>query len=113
MYKFTHSADVNMGIDKIEFTLHTDSSLTEMCHGFENFLRANGYVFDGSVLISETDEYSHEVSESWQQILGRNGETIEDEILERLNDVTPSEWDAANASYAASVEIRAKQEELF
>lgn len=42
---------------KIEMTLDSQSTLTEVIQSFENFLKACGYVFDGNLDIVKEDEY--------------------------------------------------------
>jgi hypothetical protein len=42
---------------KVEITLDTESTLTEVIEKFENFLKACGYVFDGHLDIVQEEEY--------------------------------------------------------
>ena len=53
--RFTYQFDENS--PKVEITLSPESTLTEALEGFENFLRAVGYSFDGVVdILGETEE---------------------------------------------------------
>ena len=97
MFKLIHVDIENAA--RIEFTLHTDSTLSEMCEGFESFLRANSYHFDGSVQIVDSEmqlELPLGGMEQNTKIWERSGR--------RLNDATPEEWDEASIaqSFAAS-----------
>jgi hypothetical protein len=88
MFKLIHVDIENAA--RIEFTLHTDSTLSEMCEGFESFLRANSYHFDGSVQIVDSEmqlELPLDGMEQNANIWERSGR--------RLNDATSEEWDDA------------------
>jgi hypothetical protein len=43
---------------KIEITIDSQSTLTEVIESFENFLKACGYVFNGHLDIVQDEEYS-------------------------------------------------------
>jgi hypothetical protein len=58
--KFTHQ--YAEGLPKIEMVLRVDAPLTELLESFENFLRAMGFHFTGSLDLVNDD-------------LERNGET--------------------------------------
>ena len=97
MFKLIHVDIENAA--RIEFTLHTDSTLSEMCEGFESFLRANSYHFDGNVQIVDSEmqlELPLDGMEQNANIWERSGR--------RLNDATPEEWDALSIakSFAAA-----------
>tara|TARA_R110002074_G_scaffold123241_2_gene258557 strand:+ start:575 stop:922 length:348 start_codon:yes stop_codon:yes gene_type:complete len=97
MFKLIHVDIENAA--RIEFTLHTDSTLSEMCEGFESFLRANSYHFDGSVQIVDSEmqlELPLGGMEQNANIWERSGR--------RLNDATSEEWDdaAIAQSFAAA-----------
>ena len=45
---------------RIEFQVKDNSNLDEMLDAFENFLKANGYHFDGNVDIVQEEDESYE-----------------------------------------------------
>ena len=103
MFKFIHEDSASAA--RIEFTLHTDSTLSEMCEGFEYFLRANSYHFDGSVQIVDSEmqlELPLDGMEQNTKIWERGGGSFCSG--RRLNDATPEEWDALSIakSFAAA-----------
>jgi len=105
MYRFIHGGTPGEGVDRIEFTLRTDSTLDDMCCGFERFLKANGFVFDGTVQILESDmEHEEEIWSSNHQDMSELSEGVSNEFglsdvprRRSLDDVTPEEWTKASA----------------
>jgi len=61
---------------RIEFQVRDNSNLDEMLDAFENFLKANGYKFDGNVDIVPEHSFDETVRNS-------------------IDDATPEEWNQA------------------
>jgi len=61
---------------RIEFQVRDNSNLDEMLDAFENFLKANGYNFDGNVDIVPEHSFDETVRNS-------------------IDDATPEEWNQA------------------
>jgi hypothetical protein len=61
---------------RVEFQVRDNSDLDEMCDAFENFLKANGYHFDGNVDIVPEHSFDETVRNS-------------------IDDATPEEWNQA------------------
>jgi hypothetical protein len=61
---------------RIEFQVKDNSNLDEMLDAFENFLKANGYHFDGNLDIVPEHSFDETVSNS-------------------IDDATPEEWNQA------------------
>jgi len=61
---------------RIEFQVRDNSNLDEMLDAFENFLKANGYNFDGNVDIVPEPSFDETVRNS-------------------IDDATPEEWNQA------------------
>ena len=61
---------------RIEFQVKDNSNLDEMLDAFENFLKANGYHFDGNI-----------------DIVPEHG--FEDTVRNSIDDATPEEWNQA------------------
>ena len=80
-YKFDHMfRHTCIGIDAttdefpdqiIKIELNGDTSLTGMLHGFENYLRACGFIFDGS--LEFVDEYEDEEDDEYDPHDDRDG----------------------------------------
>lgn len=61
---------------RVEFQVRDNSNLDEMLDAFENFLKANGYKFDGNVDIVPEHSFDETVRNS-------------------IDDATPEEWNQA------------------
>ena len=94
MYKFIFEDEEH--IDKwsdpyhtkrVEFQVRDGSNLDEMLDAFENFLKANGYHFDGNVDIVQEEDESYESRidyNMWDQKTNYS-----------LDSATPEEWNQA------------------
>ena len=72
---------------RVEFQVRDNSDLDEMCDAFENFLKANGYHFDGNVDI--VPEHSFDEHTKY------TGDGTYEESKKKLWDATPEEWNQA------------------
>jgi len=97
MYRFIHEEPVqddvhgfktNHHTKRIEFHVEDDAGLDEMCDAFENFLKANGYNFDGNVEIVPPEDKSYESRIDYNMWDNRT-------TSYSLNSATPEEWDKA------------------
>ena len=92
-------------VENIEFVLHEDASLDEMCDAFTAYLRAVGFhIKDGHILdIVPEDGYSEQ---GWDSFFEREGVTEDfnprnpldaPPVIgkEKLWDATPEEWNNA------------------
>jgi hypothetical protein len=82
-------------VENIEFVLHEDASLDEMCDAFTSYLKAVGYqIKDGHVVdIVPMDGYN---DPSWEPFF--KGEGVTDDFNPRasIDDATPAEWNRVN-----------------
>lgn len=99
MHKFIMENDYQGQLQtKVEFTVPSDASLTDMCEQFTLFLKACGYhIPEGECLdIVPEDGYS---SEGWDSFKSAELDELElnEEAIKRrkLWDATPQEWNQA------------------
>ena len=79
--------------ERIEFQVRDNSSLDEMLDAFENFIKANGYHFDGNVDIVPEDNFDDTVREPVFEKGYPSFEAVNSK--KKLWDATPEEWNAA------------------
>ena len=79
--------------ERIEFQVRDNSSLDEMLDAFENFLKANGYHFDGNVDIVPEDNFDDTVREPVFEKGYPSFEAVNSK--KKLWDATPEEWNEA------------------
>ena len=82
-------------VESIEFVLHEDASLDEMCEAFTSYLRAVGYhIKDGHILdIVPEDGYNEQ---GWDSFFEREGAT--EDFTPRdvsIDDATVQDWNNA------------------
>lgn len=60
--RFIHYTSGNSGYpeSKIEITIGADSTLSEVIEKFESFLKASGYIFNGTLDIVEDEQHELE-----------------------------------------------------
>ena len=82
-------------VENIEFVVHQDATLDDMCDAFTSYLKAVGYpIKEGFVLdIVPEDGYS---DKGWDEFFEEKNTVTEDFIpRKKLWDATPEEWDNA------------------
>lgn len=82
-------------VENIEFVLHEDASLDEMCDAFTSYLKAVGYhIKEGHIVdIVPIDGYN---DANWEPFF--KGEGVTDDFNPRasIDDATPAEWNRVN-----------------
>ena len=73
---------------RVEFQVRDGSNLDEMLDAFENFLKANGYHFDGNVDIVQEEDESYESRIDYNMWDSRT-------TSYSLDSATPEEWNNA------------------
>mgnify|MGYP007089913459 CR=1 FL=1 len=99
MHKFICTTDEThkqyTSVENIEFVIHSDASLDEMCDAFTSYLKAVGYhIKEGHILdIVPEDGYSEQ---GWDSFY--NSERVTDDFNPRasIDDATPAEWNRVN-----------------
>jgi len=78
---------------RVEFQVRDNSNLDEMLDAFENFLKANGYNFDGNVDIVPEHSFDDTVREPVFEKGYPSYEAVNSK--KKLWDATPEEWNQA------------------
>jgi len=86
---------------RIEFQVKDNSNLDEMLDAFENFLKANGYNFDGNVDIVPEDSMELDPDKRDWQYDCEGNKVVKGDFTtlykpkKKLWDATPEEWSQA------------------
>jgi hypothetical protein len=86
---------------RIEFQVKDNSNLDEMLDAFENFLKANGYNFDGNVDIVPEDSMELDPDKRDWQYDCEGNKVVKGDFTtlykpkKKLWDATPEEWNQA------------------
>jgi len=86
---------------RVEFQVRDNSSLDEMLDAFENFLKANGYHFDGNVDIVPEDSMEIDPDKREWEYDCEGNKVVKGDFTKlykpkkKLWDATPEEWNAA------------------
>jgi hypothetical protein len=86
---------------RIEFQVRDNSNLDEMLDAFENFLKANGYNFDGNVDIVPEDSMELDPDKRDWQYDCEGNKVVKGDFTtlykpkKKLWDATPEEWNQA------------------
>ena len=86
---------------RVEFQVRDNSSLDEMLDAFENFLKANGYEFDGNVDIVPEDSMELDPDKRDWQYDCEGNKVVKGDFTtlykpkKKLWDATPEEWNQA------------------
>ena len=105
MHKFIcETADTHKeftAVENIEFVLHEDASLDEMCDAFTSYLKAVGYhIKEGHILdIVPEDGYSEQ---GWDSFVDGEGVTEDFNPRSSIDDATVQDWDNAYKNVTVS-----------